>query len=141
MDVSKNKLKHKEMVSRLAPHLKAGLSIRKALLEAKISRATFYRYMQNDAGFREQIKHLGNYNNVLMHNAFFRQLITIVSKQSGNLKKGEPPQKLEKEDVKFLQWYVLNHKLCREEFGNRKQKNIVDISSQIYKVNETTLKS
>lgn len=127
--------KKSEMVSKIAPHLKTGLSIRKSVLEAKISRATFYRYMQNDKEFREQITHFCNFNTVLLHNALFQQLITIVTRQNGQPEKGIPPQMLEKEDVRFLQWYALKHKQCREEFGNRNRTNAIDANTEIYKLN------
>lgn len=115
------------MVSKLAPYLKSGLSIRKALSEAKIPRATFYRIMENDEYFRERINTLKQFTPVLLNNALVKELFEIIKKQSVN----EP---LTKEDIKFLWWFALKSKSTKEEWGRREGYNPYDSENEIQKL-------
>lgn len=98
------------MVSRLEPYLKAGLSIRNSCLESGVSRATLYRIMADDQDLRDQIDRFRNYLSILVTTSIARHLLGINAKQA----RGE---ELEGDDLRFLMWFAINSKHCREEFS------------------------
>lgn len=118
-----------DILSKLEPYLKSGLSVRKALLEAGVANATFYRLMDRDEGFREQINRFKNFVAVLLNNAIVRQLQGIIKKQNDNVA-------LTKEEQGFLQWFATNSNLTREEFGERKDIGIYDPEAELHRLME-----
>jgi len=104
--------KKKEMLQKLEPYLKSGLSARKALGEAQIPNSTFYKIMERDDRFREQIQRFQQYLSVMLSNTIARELFGIARKQN----KGE---QLTKSDIKFLWWFALHSNSTREEFGRK----------------------
>lgn len=126
----------REMVSKIEPYLKSGLSIRMSVMEAHISRATFYRLMQEDDHFRDQIDHFRNFVSVLVNNALVRELMTIVDKQRGNPEKNIQPQPLSKDDKRFLWKFVLSSNLCKEEYGRREQVSTFDPEEEIQRIRQ-----
>lgn len=86
-----------EIVSKLEPYLKSGLSVNKALKEAKIANSEFYRYMSQGGLFGENIQRFRNYISILVNSALVNHLIDIARRQMGY---GQP-QGLSKEDVDF----------------------------------------
>jgi len=102
----------KIVVQRLEPYLKAGLSIRKACLQAQIPRSTVYYFMERDPSFLDQITRFQQYLSVILTNSLFTQLCHIVRKQNEN-------KELSKTDIKFLFWYVLHCKQMSDQFGRR----------------------
>lgn len=124
----------RNIVSKIEPYLKSGLSISKAVLEAGVSRAEFYRLINEDEDFRDKINQFRNFTAVLLNNAIIRELQAIVEKQNGNESKGIKPQKLTKEDRSFLQWFALNSNLTKAEFGERKDISLFDPESEIQKI-------
>jgi hypothetical protein len=123
----------KEMVHKLEPYLKAGLSIRKALKEAQIPRSTFYKVMDRDDGFRDQIDRFRQFLSIMLNNSIVRHLQVVVNKQ--NPKEGETKVPLSKEDVAFLQWFATNSNHTREEFGERKDIGLYDPEAEVQRLN------
>ncbi len=124
----------KMLVSKIEPYLKSGLSIRKSVIEAKISRATFYRLMDDDEDFRDQINTFRNFVSVLLNNALIRELMTIIDKQNGNEVRNIKPQPLNRDDIAFLQWFALKSNLTKEEWGDRENVSLYDPEVEIQKV-------
>ncbi len=125
------------MLQKLEPYLKSGLSVRKALLEAQVPNSTFYRLMDEDEGFREQIERFRNFTAVLLNNAVGRHLQAIIQKQNGYKEKDGtvvPPTKLNREEISFLEWFALNSNLTKQEFGERKDITMFDPEAEIQKV-------
>lgn len=124
-----------EMSRKLEPYLKSGLSIRKALREAKISKDSFYRIMVESEGFRDTISQFRNFISVLLNSAIVRELQTIIEKQNGH-------ESLSNDDRKFLMWFALNSNLCREEYGRQDNTNLsFDPEESIQRVKELIEKS
>lgn len=109
----------KEMVQKVEPYLKSGLSVRKALKEAGIPRSTFYAIMDRDDDFKDQIERFTQFISIILNNALVKQLQDITHKQAnGNA--------LTKEELDFLKWFATNSNSTKEEFGERKEIGIVD---------------
>ena len=49
------------IVQKLEPYLKAGLSVKKACIQAQIPKSTVYELMQRDTDFADQIKRYEQY--------------------------------------------------------------------------------
>lgn len=128
----------RDIVSKLEPYLKSGLSISKALLEAGVARTTFYRLMDEDEKFRDKIGQFRNFTAVLLNNAIVGELQAIIKKQNGwtdpKTKKVHPPEKLKKEDREFLWKFALTSNLTKGEFGERKDVNLFDPEAEIQKI-------
>jgi len=124
----------RDMVSKLEPYLKSGLSIRTSVSEAGISRATFYRIMSEDEDFRDQITQFRNFISILVNNTIVGELIRIAEKQSGNEAKGIKPQPLSKHEMKFLWKFALNSNLTTEEYGRKNKVSLFDPEAEIQKV-------
>lgn len=127
-----------DIVHKLEPYLKSGLSISKALLEAGVPRSTFYKLMDEDEGFRDKIGQFRNFVAVLLNNAIVGELQAIIKKQQGYTdpvtKKFVKPEKLKKEDREFLWKFALNSNLTKQEFGERKDVNLFDPEAEIQKI-------
>lgn len=124
------------ILSKVEPYLKKGLSIRKSLHEAKISRATFYRIMEKDERFRDQIARFQQYISVLVCKAIYNHLLYIREKQTGNEEKNISPQKLDKDDIKFLFWFALNSPLTKEEYGEKSNGQDYVPEEEIHKLKQ-----
>jgi hypothetical protein len=122
----------KEMLQKLEPYLKSGISVRKALKEAQIPNSTFYKLMERDEQFREQIDRFKQFISIILNNSIIRHLHTIVAKQTP--KEGEAEELLTKEDMEFLKWFATNSNLTKEEYGERKDIGIVDPESEIHRI-------
>ena len=103
----KNLILHK-----LEPYLKAGLSVKKALVQAQVPNSTFYKLMAEDREFMENIRRFQQYLSIFLSNVLAQHLFDIALKQS----RGE---KLLWQDLKFLFWFSLNSNATKEEFGRR----------------------
>ncbi len=112
------------LLRKLEPYLKSGLSVNKALKEAKIHNSEFYKYLAEDEFFGEKIAKYKHYISVLTNHIIVSELLRIVEKQNGNLTQNIKPQPLSDQDIKFLWWYAINANTCREEWGkNAKEVN------------------
>jgi hypothetical protein len=116
-----------EMLQKLEPYLKSGLSIRKALKEAEIPSSTFFDIMSKDLKFAEQINRFRQFVSVLLNNAIVRKLQDIIKKQNAGTE-------LTKDDTDFLKWFATNSNLTREEFGERKDIGLYDPEIEIQKI-------
>lgn len=106
-----------DFLRKLEPHLKAGLSVNKACLEAEAPKSTVYDLIQSDEGFSEKIQCFKNYIPVLTTTIISRELTRI----HGKVQRSIPPNQ---QDLKFVQWVALNNNLCVEEFGSREHVEI-----------------
>lgn len=126
-----------QMVSKIMPFLQSGLSIRKSVREAKISRATFYRMMETDDSFRDKITQSRNYLSILLTNTLVKELFEIAEKQTGNPSKHIPPQPLSREDIKFLFWFALKTRFGKDEWGRLKRADYYDSEREIQRLKQT----
>lgn len=124
----------KEMLSKLEGYLKSGLGIRKALGEAQIPTATFYRIMQSDDKFREQVYRFKNFIGVLASGIITRELMNISDKQNGNPAKKIKKEKLTNSDREFMKWFMLNSNLTKDEFSKREQVEVSDPEAEIQRI-------
>lgn len=123
-----------DILRKIEPYLKSGLSIGKALYEAQIAKTRFYEYYADDPSFAEKINGFRNFVAVLLNNALVRQLHTIIEKQNGDDKKKLKPKELKASEIEFLKWFALNSNLTKDEFGERKNVNLFDPEAEIQKV-------
>ena len=127
LTLEEKKLKREAMLPKIEPYLKSGLSVRKSLVEAKIANSEFYRMMEEDEIFREQIDLFRQFVAVLANSSIVKHLQDIIKKQSVG-------QSLTKEDISFLQWFVMNSNLTKDEFGERKNISLFDPEAEIQRV-------
>lgn len=127
-----------KVVQKIEPYLKSGLSVHKALREAKIVKSEFYEFMSSDEDFRDTIDTFRQFTAVLLNNAIVSELQTIIKKQNGykDPKTGKDirPQKLSKEDKEFLWKFALNSNITKQEWGERKDVNLFDPEAEIQKI-------
>ena len=116
-----------EMVRKLEPYIKSGLSIRKALSEAQVPRSSFYDLMTEDDEFADQINRFRNFVSVLLNNSIVRELQDIIKKQNEGIK-------LTKDDKEYLWKFATTSNLAREEFGERKDIGLVDPEVELNKI-------
>lgn len=117
------------LLIKIEAYLKSGLSVNKALREAKIYNSEFYKYMAEDEFFGEKIEKFRQYPSVLANHIIVRELMNIVAKQSGNKANNIMPQPLSQQDIKFLRWFALNSNACFEEWGRR--HNVISFDPEI----------
>lgn len=130
-------LRKKYLLQKLEPYLMTGLSVNKALREAKLLNSEFYRYMAEDRYFGEKIAKYKQFIGVLINQAIVAELLSIIEKQNGNIVKGIQPQPLSKDDVDFLCWFALNSNLCREEWGRHENLSSFDPEAEIQQIKRT----
>lgn len=134
------KEKKRDILSKIEPYLKTGLSVNKALREAHIGNREFYEFMSADEHFREKINEYRQFVSVLVNNAIVKELMNITAKQAGGKKtiNGKevivPPKSLDAGDKDFLKWMALNSNSTKQEFGERKDINLYDPEAEIQKV-------
>jgi hypothetical protein len=124
------------LLQKLEPYLKSGLSVNKALHEANIFNSEFYKYMAEDRLFGEKVAKYRQYISILANQAIVTELFAIVEKQNGNEAKNIKPQPLSKEDVDFLWWFALNANVCREEWGRRQTFSSFDPEIELQRVRQ-----
>jgi len=123
-----------ELLQKVEPYLKTGLSVNKALRETRIANSEFYKYMDEDEFFREKISLFRQYIPILLNNILIRELHIIAQKQNGNPLKGISPQPLSRDDRDFLFKFALKSNLTKEEWGNRDQVQLFDPEVEIQRV-------
>lgn len=123
------------LLIKLEPYLKSGLSINKALREAKVFNSEFYKYLSEDRLFGEKIALFKQYIPVLVNQIIVTELFTIIEKQNGNKAKGIKPQALSYPDIKFLWWFAINANVCQEEWGKRENISLYDPQIELQKIN------
>ncbi len=127
------------MLSKLEPYLKSGLTLRKALLEAGIPTATFYRIKKSDPSFDSKIARFQQYLSILLNSSIIKHLHQLVRKQAGYQETDGtivPPRTLNGNDLAFLEWFALNSNLTKEEFGNRSATIAFDPEAELQKMKE-----
>lgn len=119
------KVRRKEyLLLKLEPYLKSGLSVNKALREAKVFNSEFYKYLSEDRLFGEKIELFKQYLSVLVNKVIVTELFRIVEKQNGN--ENMLPQPLSKTEIDSLIWFALNSNVCGEEWGRRQKPDSYD---------------
>lgn len=124
------------LLIKLEPYLKSGLSINKALHEAKVFNSEFYKYLSEDRLFGEKIALFKQYIPVLVNQIIVTELFSIIEKQSGNKAKDIKPQPLSYLDIKFLWWFAINANVCQEEWGQKTKVNLYDPEAELQRVNK-----
>lgn len=119
-----------EIVSKLEPYLKSGLSVNKALKETKTHNSEFYKFMSEDRLFGEEIARFRNFISVLVSSALVTHLMDIARKQTGY---GQP-QGLSKDDVDFLQWFAVHSNNTTGEYGRRIKESSFDPEMEMQQV-------
>ena len=115
------------IVQKLEPYLKAGLSIRKACLEAQVPKSSVYEYIRMNTEFADKIEQHRQFLSILLANSMIKELHSIINKQKeGTL--------LTQDDKNFLKWFAVNSKVTREEFGERKDIGIYDAEAEIARI-------
>lgn len=117
------------LVTKIEPYLKSGISINKALREAKIANSEFYKYMAEDEFFGEKIERFKQYTSILINSVLVNHLHFIIRKQN----RGE---QLTQENVAFLFWFAINNNLMFEEYGNRPAISPFDPEAELQKMEE-----
>lgn len=121
----KQKSKRKEyLLSKLEPYLMTGISVNKALREAKVFNSEFYRYMAEDRFFGEKVAKFRQYISVLVNKIIVTELFRIIEKQNNK-------ELLLNEDVKFLMWFGTHANVCRDEWGRSEVIIEVDPEEEI----------
>lgn len=131
-----------DLLQKLEPYLKSGLSVNKALSQSKVFNSEFYKYMAEDRLFGEKVALFRQYISVLANHAIVTELFTIIEKQNGNEARNIEPQPLSKEDTDFLWRFALNANVCREEWGRRRSYDFdpeIEIQKIKQLIQETTL--
>ncbi len=125
------KARRKEYLSQnLEPYLKSGLSVNKALREAKIANSEFYKYMSEDRLFGEKIQRFRNFISILVNSALVSHLMDIARRQMGY---GQP-RGMPKDDVDFLRWFALHSNHTSGEYGRKISDSFFDPDEEIQKV-------
>src|SRR3989344_8074611 len=115
------------ILHKIEPYLKAGLSVRKALSQTQVPSSTFYKLMETDKGFMEQIHSFQQFLSVLLSTAFSVEMYRIANKQHNG-------QSLSKDDVELLKWFELNSNLTKDEFGRRIELQSYDPEIEIRRI-------
>lgn len=114
-----------DIVCKLSPYLRTGLSIRKAVLQFNadskngdnISYVTVYKYHGVDEEFTNRIDAEMHYLSVVTSNIFYNILKDIAKKQ-------EEGSSLTKEDMENIKWFAMYSKSTRQEFGSRSEVDL-----------------
>lgn len=124
----------KEMLSKVEPYLKSGLSVKKTLMEAGIPTSSFYKLMDTDEVFKAKVEQYRQFTSILLNNAIVRHLQNIIKKQNELPESGKRAGLLAKEDIDFLKWFATTSNLTREEYGERKDVGFYDPEAEIQRL-------
>lgn len=97
---------------KLDPYLKTGVSLNKACIMANVPKSTVYDLYRENLQFAEKIDTSKNYLSIVTSNIFYTEIERIKNSQFDN-------KPVNKNDLNFVQWFVLNHKSGNEEFGKQ----------------------
>lgn len=137
--VGRPEVDKEDMLRKLEPYLKSGLSIRKSLIEAKLNPSTFYKHQSEDEDFRSKIASFRNYLSILLNSSMIKHMHEIVRKQSGYKEDDGtevPPKSLDGKDIAFIEWFALNSNIAKEEYGERKAVTPFDPEAELNKFKE-----
>lgn len=112
---------------KIEPYLKAGLSLNKACQRAEISKSVAYQLYEDDASFAEKIDTAKNHLSALLSDMFYVLLAQIAERIKNK-------EKLEKDEVDFMKWFATNSKSTKEEFGERKELEVIDPQKEIQRL-------
>jgi hypothetical protein len=119
-----------QVVHRIEPYLKSGLSINKACLQAGVPKSTLYKVMKENAYLRDRVDRSRQFLSVAISNIVARKVHTILLKQQ----EGED---IVGEDLDFIKWVALNSTHCREEFGKVSRMALnFDPEAEIMRLND-----
>lgn len=127
------------ILHKLEPHIKAGLSVPKACNLEDIPVSTVYKYINENVNFMERIEAFKGFKAKLISNIFMHRLlkindkIAIVEKIRAKMDELEDVNQkklfldmiegldINGNDWGFLQWLALNDKSLRDEYGARQE--------------------
>lgn len=120
--------KKQDYLQKIEPYLKAGLSVRKACLEAGVPHSTVYEYIQTDDEFSDKVDRAKQFLSILTSNVFYNQLVQMGRKISTVDEKGNPkkPEKLTKEELNLIMWHSTKSKAVREEYGEHSEIDVTE---------------
>lgn len=95
---------------KLDPYLRTGISLNKSCLMADVPKSTVYDLYKENLQFAEKIDTSKNYLSITTSSIFYTEIERVKSLQLKN-------KTINKEDLRFIQWFALNHKSNYEEFG------------------------
>lgn len=101
-----------DVFHKLEPHLRTGLSLYKACLEAKIASSTVYEIYKRNEQFMERVEAVKNYRQVLLNDIVTKELVRIQSKATNLLP-------LEANEVKFIQSLMLHQTEIKDTLEER----------------------
>lgn len=104
-----------QIVHRIEPYLKSGLSIHTACLQAGIPRSTLYKIMEENEYLRDRVDRSRQFFSVAVSSIVARKLHAILLRQQAG-------EEITGEDLEFIKWLALNSTHCREEFGKVSRK-------------------
>jgi len=103
-----------ELVRKLEPYLKAGLSLRKACFQAQVPKSTIYDYLDSDVEFSDRIKQIEESISLRVSMLLSNHLSAIEKRQN----EGE---ELTHKDLGFLKWFASTSNKTKEEFSKREE--------------------
>ncbi|MBP9817483.1 hypothetical protein KBC75_01845 [Candidatus Shapirobacteria bacterium] len=109
---------------KLEPYIKTGLSLNKACLVANVPKSTVYDLYNENADFAERIDTAKNYLSVITSDIFFSEIERIRNDQNKH-------KQIDRDDLRLVQWFALNHKINREEFGDIAIKTNDNVNMQM----------
>lgn len=116
---------------KVEPYLKAGLGLHKACLQVQLPPSTVYDLYSENDDFAEKVDIAKNYYSVLVSSVITSLLEAIYKKQKRSSK-----NKLNSEEIRFIQWVALNSHATKEEFGARIEEDKKDDSPTFKIVND-----
>lgn len=99
------------VLQKLEPYVKSGLSVRKSCNVCGIPESSFYHFAKKYPWFLERIELFQTYQSVLLSNIFHQKLEQLHHKF---VVEGIEPTK---QEWRFMQWFALNAKSCSNLFG------------------------
>lgn len=119
-----------QIVHRIEPYLKSGLSIHTACLQAGVPRSTLYKIMEENTYLRDRVDRSRQFFSVAVSNIVARKLHAILLRQQSG-------EEIYGEDLEFIKWLALNSTHCREEFGKASRMALnFDPEAEIMRLND-----
>lgn len=113
-----------DIIRKLEPYLKMGLSINKSCLQSGVPKSTVFDLISEDAAFAERIRVLQQHISVMFSDTATRIITQVFEKAKIN-------GKISKPELEFAKWYGMTARGTKEEFSERKEVGFVDPEAEI----------